>query len=275
MSPLHEDEPIYFLNGKYIPASKATISLLDLGLMRGVSVFEYLRTYGAHPFYLKAHLERFEKSVSYMGLKLPLPLSEIAKVINALLEKNTYEEYGIKLLLTGGVEGRQNFGIIIFPYEPYPETHFTEGVRLKSMTFQRPLPYCKSTHYFPALLNLSKAEDVFEILYLTENKQLLECSTSNIFLVKENHLITPAKHILKGITRNIILDLARADFIIEERDVNYDELFSCDDVFITATNKEVMPIVNVDGISIAKETVGNATKKLQQLFSQILTHTSV
>ena len=118
----------------------------------------------------------------------------------------------------------------------------------------------------PFLWRLSVKNGAIEILYIFENN-VLECSTSIFFLIKNNTVITPKKNILLGITRNFILNLVMKEFSIEERDIHFDELARADEAFITATNKEVLPIVQIDSTTIGNEKIGKNTKKIMEMFA--------
>lgn len=107
-----------------------------------------------------------------------------------------------------------------------------------------------------------------EALFLNAKEEILEATTSNFFAFKDGVLLTPpAEEILIGITREIVLKLAAPHFKIEERSLTYSEIASFDETFITASTKEVMPVVTIDGNTIGKGVVGPQTKKIMQLFA--------
>jgi len=265
-----------YLNGKIIETKKANISLDDIGILRGYGVFDYLRTFNGKPFLLKEHLTRFENSAKALGLKVPETESKIEKAIENLMEKNKYGEAGMRLVLTGGktVNGIEfnnhpTFFILAEEFIDLPRACFEKGVKLITLDHQRILPKAKTTNYITAvrMQKAKRKKKAFEILY-TQNDNILETTTANFFIFKKNRLITPKKDILFGTTRNFVIKLARKDFKIEEREVKKREVWSADEAFLTATNKDILPVVKIDGKVIGNGKVGENTKRLMDRFQK-------
>jgi branched-subunit amino acid aminotransferase/4-amino-4-deoxychorismate lyase len=265
-----------FLNGKIIPREDAVISIDDIGLLRGYSVFDSLRIYHGKPFLLNEHLRRLKISATALSLKIPVTDKEIEKIIITLLEKNNREDAQIRILLTGGkaINGfgfdpeQPTFAIVVEPLSLPPADLYVSGGKLISTVYLRPEFAAKTTNYITAvsLAKERKMKHAVEILYLS-NGNVLECSTSNFFIVKGNNLITPKDNILLGTTRNFILELVSPDFTIEERKISYEELTEADEAFISATSKEVLPIVQIDDIRIGNGKVGINTKKIMEKYT--------
>ncbi|HEY5259253.1 MAG TPA: aminotransferase class IV, partial [Rhabdochlamydiaceae bacterium] len=153
-----------YVNGHFVQESEAKISVLDLGLLRGFGVFDYLRTYHGKPFHLKEHLERLSYSAEQIGLHLPYALSEVEGIIVQLLEKNGYPESSIKIVLTGGVSADQLFPdqkssliILVYPLKPFPESCYTQGIKVTTTTLARSIPTSKTLQYTPAIIALQQA----------------------------------------------------------------------------------------------------------------------
>jgi branched-subunit amino acid aminotransferase/4-amino-4-deoxychorismate lyase len=109
-----------------------------------------------------------------------------------------------------------------------------------------------------------------EILFLKDNK-LYECSTSNIFIIKKGIFYTPKNNILAGITRKVVIDLLNKNkFKVIEKDISEKELFAADEIFITATNKKVLPVIKIDKKIIGNGKVGDLTKQIQQIFDDYI-----
>jgi branched-subunit amino acid aminotransferase/4-amino-4-deoxychorismate lyase len=133
------------------------------------------------------------------------------------------------------------------------------------------MPEIKTTNYIRAvnLQSLMKEQGALEILY-THDDEVLECATSNFFLVKDNVLITPAEGVLEGITRKIVLELAEGDYKIERRKVAKADLGLADEIFITSSFKDIVPIVKIDDFAIGDGKVGPVTRDLMDKFAKYL-----
>jgi branched-chain amino acid aminotransferase len=130
------------------------------------------------------------------------------------------------------------------------------------------MPGAKSTNYITAIyaLQMAKKKGGVEALYVDSHDRILECTTSNFFFFKAGKLVTSDQDILPGVTRDVILKLAADHFEIETRDIDRSELNEMDEAFITASNKEVAPVVMINDLQIGGGQVGENTKKIMQLF---------
>ncbi|MGL4539799.1 MAG: aminotransferase class IV [Candidatus Rhabdochlamydia sp.] len=271
------NQPIYYINGNYVPESEAKLSVFDLSILRGFGVFDYLRTYNKRPFHLWDHLERLNYSANNLGLKIPCSLAEIAKIIDSLIALNQLQEAGIKVIVTGGVSTDQftpqkaSLIVLAYPLVKYPSTFYTKGISTITTSLTRNFPTLKTTQYTPAIVTLKthinqKAE---EAIYLNQIQELLEATTSNFFCFKKNTLYScNSDEILLGITREIVLKLASSRFPIQLIPINYKELPLVDEAFVTASNKEIMPVVQIDHHRIGTGEVGPRTKELIQAFRE-------
>ncbi|MGL5263808.1 MAG: aminotransferase class IV [Candidatus Rhabdochlamydia sp.] len=271
------NQPIYYINGNYVPETEAKLSVFDLSILRGFGVFDYLRTYNKRPFHLWDHLERLNYSANNLGLKIPCSLAEIAKIIDSLIALNQLQEAGIKVIVTGGVSTDQftpqkaSLIVLAYPLVKYPSTFYTKGISTITTSLTRNFPTLKTTQYTPAIVTLKthinhKAE---EAIYLNQIQELLEATTSNFFCFKKNTLYScNSDEILLGITREIVLKLASSRFPIQLIPINYKELPLVDEAFVTASNKEIMPVVQIDHHRIGTGEVGPRTKELIQAFRE-------
>lgn len=268
---------LFFINDTFFSKEDARISVLDLGLTRGFGVFDYLRTYARHPFHLEDHLARFFYSAKELNLEIPYTPRAVSQIIQQLIEKAPSGELNIKLFATGGESldhftptAPATFIAFTYPITPYPPTYFTEGISAITTPLQRTLPTVKTTHYAPAILALRKggALNPKEALYLNQKKEILEGTTSNFFAFKKGVLITPhSEELLLGITRELVLTLAKNNFPIEQRPIAYEEIPQFEESFITSSSREIMPVTQIDGMLINQGAVGPSTKKLQVLFN--------
>jgi len=263
-----------YINGEWLPNAEAKISVLDLSILRGYGVNDYMRTYGREFFELKEHIIRFQRSAEEVGLKVPFSAEAIATMVEGAKDHVSTGEISLKLMLTGGISpdqflpvGNSTFFIVAYPLVPFPEIYFKKGIKVITECYTRPIPQAKSIHYLPAIVAMQKAkkEAAADVLFHTEQGTLLETSTANFFAVKKGTIITPVSSILIGITRQVVLELAKKKFPVEERDINLSEIPSFDGAFLTSSNKEVMPIsqINAHPLSIPEEV-----RTLMQDFSK-------
>lgn len=266
-----------FLNGEIIPLSEAKVGVEDIGLLRGYGVYEAFTALGGKTFRFVDHWNRFLDSAHALGLNIPVTEEKAERVIKELCEKNGLTgRSNVRFILTGGkayggIEYNfetPTFYILVEKHEPLPVEICEEGGKLITYPHLRFMPERKTTNYITAvnLQNYRKEEKAVEILYVHDG-QVLECATSNIFLVKDNILFTPAENILPGITRKVVLELATSmEMSVEERLVGESELKLADEIFITSSFKDIVPITHIDEFQIGSGSVGPATKKLSQAF---------
>jgi branched-chain amino acid aminotransferase len=268
-------DTIYYVNGNYVKKENAFIHVNDIGLLRGYAVFDYLKTYHGKPFRLKDHLARLQNSAKYIGLKIPKSNEEISDICYTLLETNSFKEANIRIVVTGGIgedsktKGEPGLIITCEPRVVLSDELYTDGIKIKTVAGKREITFSKTCNYISAIDYIAsyKNEGFSEVLYVHEGR-ILECTSSNIFLLKGDDLITPSKEILYGITRKVIFEIAEPFFNIVEREVMLDEALNTDEVFISSTEREIMPVVGIDDKTIGNGRVGAKTKLLEAEFKK-------
>lgn len=271
-------KPYCYYDGKVQLVTKVGLPLNDLGILRGYGVFDFLRTYNSKPFHLKEHFARFKNSARLFDLKVPITEKECAAIIWSLRKKNKMTDASIRLVLTGGSSAngislpqRPSFFILMEDLYEFPDSVFTKGAKIITFDYERLIPESKNINYITAVKlqkEKNKAKAV-EILY-TKDGYISEAATSNIFMVMGDTLVTTKEGILSGVTRNLVIKLARKDMKIEERPIKLSELLKADECFITATNKKITPIVKIDTHTIATGRPGEHTKKLLADFNKLI-----
>jgi len=271
---------IFYINGKFLDEKEAKISVYDLGLLRGYAVFDFLRTYNQKPFYLDDHLKRLLNSAKLIGLKHNYNLKFLRKITLQTLKKNIQKglEYNIRIILTGGNSedfispSKPNLIVMITPLKKLDEKLYQKGGKLITKISERILPQAKTIIYAEAVkfIQEAKKKGAIEVLLLDKNKKILECTTSNFFAVINGKLITPSTgKILSGITRKIVINLAkRLKIPVIERDIYFNEIKKFDEAFITASNKEILPIIQIDNFKISTQP-GPITKTLMSQFKEL------
>lgn len=270
---------MHYIYGAYVDEKTPQISITDLGFLRGYGIFEYLRTYRKKPFHLKDHLTRLFHSAEMFELKVPHSREEIEHVVNHLLKKVPYEETALRLIVTGGEseqgallqDSSPTFAVLTSPLPQYNQSLYSEGIHVATTTLERSFPSVKTLYYAPAIVAMRRSpwKDIKEVLYLDSQKHILEASTSNFFAVKNGTILTApsSANILPGITRKVVLQLAHTMFPVEERLFSLNELFTCEECFITSSTREVMPVVRIDGTRIGKGAPGEVSKNISKIFN--------
>ena len=270
-------QQICYLNGKYLPFDQASLPLNDLGIVRGYGVFDFLRTYQGVPFRLREHIQRLQNSAKLIGLTIPWSTEEIEAIAQNTVEHNHLPEANIRIVVTGGAStdfitplGQPSLMVVVTPVSEYPKDYYEQGVKAITVQIERFFPKAKSLNYISAIgaLQQAKLTNAVEALYRNQQGHVLEGTTTNFFIFRGSQLITPKENILNGITREVILEIAGNYFEVLEEAIDYNELSSCDEAFITSSTKEIMPIVQVDEISISQGKVGENTQQLMHLFDK-------
>ncbi len=264
---------IYYVDGKFVPADEAFIPVNDMAVLRGYGVFDLLRTYGGKPFFLEAHINRLYKSAQKIGMAIPWSKAQVTDIILETLAKNSHPESNIRIVVTGGSspdfstpKGQPRLLVLVSAVSQLPEQWYTHGVKIITVRVDRPLAGTKSIDYISATIAMKKAgeQGSVEAIYMDRDDFVQEGTTSNLFAFFGNRLTTPGRGILAGITREVTLDLAKGLFDIDIRDIRRAELLTADEIFITGTNKGMVPVVQVDATTIGDGRPGPRTRQMIQ-----------
>lgn len=270
--------PYCFFNGKIVRSDKPLIMVNDISILRGYAAFDFLRIYNGKPFQFEAHIRRFKNTAQLMGLKLPFSDTEIKQILTDLVSKNKDTNYQVRFVLTGGqikngIEPSEPVFYILFEkLVDLPDALYSKGAKIITYPHQRILPEAKNSNYMQAVLlqKERKKQKAVEILY-TYQDTILEASTSNIFIVKNNVIYTPKDNVLQGITRKLIIDIAqKLKYTVIQKQISTKELYKADEVFLSATNKKVLPITQIDSHVINKGIVGEITQKLLKEYMSLI-----
>ena len=256
-----------FLDGDYVPADAARIPVDDRGVLFGDGVFETVRSYDGKPFRLQKHLERMAGACQTLRLKQPYAEREVAEAVYALIRKNGLEagDARVRITVTGGPSagaktlersGTARIFIVARPYQPPPDDFYREGVSLVISEIRRnatsPLSTMKSSNFLNSLIARQNAADqgADDAIMLSSSGNLSEATTSNLFMVSGKSLLTPdaACGLLPGITREAVIELCAAlEIPCVQVTVGPENLLSADEVFLTNSMVEVLPVREVAG----------------------------
>ena len=266
-----------YFNGTVAPVDQLAIGTTDLGLLRGYGLFDYFLTYNGRPFHWDWYWERFQNSASRMHLPLPLGKEETYAILMTLLERGGGIDTAFRFVLTGGYSAdsisvdRPNLLILTEAIHPVPPVQYEQGITVILDDYVREMAEVKSTDYKRVILMAEaiRAAGASDLLY-QKGGVISELSRSNFFLVKGNRLITPDQHILHGITRRTIMQLAKPDFQVEERPVLLSELYDAEEAFTTSSTKKVLPITQIGELTIGDGRVGPTARFLLERFNALV-----
>ena len=299
---MNEGERVY-VSGNLVPAGEARISALDAGVLLGAGLFETLRTYAGTPFRLGAHLARLRASGEFFRIFVRETDAEIAAVVARLLEANGIPDARVRLTATRGPlalrepqgdpeQGRRvadavdddeappaTLIITAGPMTPYPAELYEKGATVVVSDIRispdDPTVYHKTTGYLRNLLALRDAHRAraTEALIFNTKGRLAEGSLSNVFIVTGGSLLTPPveEGLLAGITRAAVLELAAEVGVpAEQRPLAAREVLDADEMFLTNSVMELLPVGRVERKEIGDGLPGPVTKRLAEAYKALV-----
>lgn len=279
---------IVYVDGQYLPREQAVVSVFDHGFLYGDGVFEGIRSYEGVVFRLTEHLVRLYESAKTIGLAIPLSIKEMEEVVLETVRRNNLQDSYIRLVVSRGFGDlgldprkcpKPSVVCIAATINLYPQEMYENGldVIITSTRKNRPdilSPRVKSLNYLSNIMakqELIRA-GVLEGIMLTVDGYVAEATADNVFMTKKGILYTPPKFlgILEGVTRNAVIDLAKeAALEVREEVFTAHDLYNADEVFLTGTAAEVIPVVKIDGRSIGDGTPGVMSKQLISAFHKL------
>ncbi len=273
------------LNGSLVAPEDATISIFDRGFLYGDSVYEVIRTYQGVPFELEAHLQRLEGSARRLAMRLPVPLETIAEETRKAHAASGNGDSYIRIVCTRGsgpigldlslAESPVRL-VIVQPVKPPPQEVYDQGAKIALTSVRRNHreaidPEAKTGNYLNSVMALAEAKQrgAYEAVMLDHRDFVTEGASSNVFMASGGVLLTPPIDvgILRGVTRRVVVDCARQGGLrVLELPINEEALKDADEVFITSSIREIVPIVAVDDTVIGEGRPGPIYGKVRALF---------
>jgi D-alanine transaminase len=275
-------EMTVFLNGKLAPIEHATVSVLDRGFIFGDGVYELVPVYSRVPFRLEEHLTRLERSLGETRIRNPYSRAQWRAHIYQLIDAQPFDDQSVYFQVTRGVAKRdhafpKNVEPTVFmmcnPLVNPPAAQVENGAAAVTATDNRWLRCdIKSISLVGNVLlrQLSAEEGAAETILFRDGK-LTEASASNVFIVKRGVIQSPSKSnlILPGITYDVVAELARANGLaLEFRDVPEADVRAADEIWVTSSSKEVLPIVELDGKRVGDGRPGPVFRRMFQLYQE-------
>lgn len=266
---------IVYKDGEFLEGKEASLPILDIGFLRGFGGFEFLRTYEGKLFHFTEHINRLKNTLDRLEISISLDQNSMEKTIKTLMKRNHLDEAFIKIIVTGGVSKDHitpgNPSLIIMTFSPYSidPSLYEKGIKVITYPYVRKFPEIKSLNYTAAVLARKQAlkQGAYEALYCNEKKEIIEGALSNFFAFKGNTLITSKESVLKGVTRKVVLSLAKQHFPIELRPISVEEIPKLSEAFITSSSKKILPIREIDSHFLPSKK-GKNTELLMKLFEE-------
>ncbi|MGI5911696.1 MAG: branched-chain-amino-acid transaminase [Syntrophomonadaceae bacterium] len=280
---------LIYLDGSYVEEENARVSVFDHGFLYGDGVFEGIRAYHNSVFRLKDHINRLYDSAKAINLKIPLNQSEMAEVVVDTCRQNRLTDAYIRLVVS---RGKGDLGLdpkncsiptvvcIASSISLYPEKYYKEGLEVITVPTRRNgpegvNPRIKSLNYLNNIMAKIEANiaGVSEAILLNQEGYVAECTGDNIFMVKNGIIKTPAIHLgmLEGVTRNEVIKLAKKNGIeVQETTFTRYDLFVADEVFLTGTAAELIPVTTIDSRVIGNGKPGPVFNTLLAEYREIV-----
>ncbi|HMB06128.1 MAG TPA: branched-chain-amino-acid transaminase [Isosphaeraceae bacterium] len=278
-----------YISGKLYDKADAKISVYDHGLLYGDGVFEGIRSYAGRIFRLAQHIDRLYDSARSIHLQIPMGKAELARAIQDTLAVNELPDAYIRVMVTRGagslgLDPRRTTDpqiiIITDAISLYPAELYEHGLKIITAGTLRNHPSAlnpriKSLNYLNNILAKIEGTNAgcLEALMLNHKGEVAECTGDNIFVVRKGQLHTPPidAGILEGITRDAVIELARAaGSAVFERSMDRHDVYTADECFLTGTAAEVIPVVDCDGRAIGTGKPGPVTQDLRQRFHALV-----
>lgn len=273
-----------YINGKLVDRDQAGISVYDHGLLYGDGVFEGIRVYNGKVFRHQEHVDRIYESAKAIALEIPMTPAQMMAAVNETVKANNKVEGYIRLVVT---RGPGNLGldprgctptviIIVDDITLYPKELYENGLKIITSSLIRNHPNAlnpriKSLNYLNNIL--AKIEAIragcLEALMLNHKGEVAECTGDNVFIVKKGLVKTtaPDSGILEGVTRNLVMELAKkAGIPLVECTLTRHDIYTADECFLTGTAAEVIAVTDCDGRVIGSGKQGPVTKQLREAF---------
>lgn len=274
-----------YLNGKLVEQKDARVSVFDHGLLYGDGAFEGIRAYDGVVFRLEQHIDRLFETCHSLMIDVGLSKQQLTGAVIDTLNANGLRDAYIRLVVTRGdgdlgldprkCKNGPNIFIIADKITLYPEAFYRDGLAIVTVPTVRNHPEAinpqlKSLNYLNNILAKIEANNagVSEAILLDGSGYVAECTGDNIFMVKKGALTTPAQGRLRGITRDAVMELAEKEcgLKVSEALITRHELYNAEEIFLTGTAAELIPVVKIDGRVIGQGVPGPVTGQLLKLF---------
>jgi branched-chain amino acid aminotransferase len=267
-----------WIDGKIVPERRASVPVSDSAYLYGIGLFETMRAAGGRVLFFGLHDARLRGNARRIGMKVPLSPKQFLDAVARLLRRNRLQDATIRVMLSETPEARPRLVITAKPFQPYPSRCYKQGARLvfarSFLSDSKSLSPIKTTSYLSRMIPRREAvrRGADEALLLSESGFVTEAASSNVFVVKGGTLMTPplSDGLLAGTRRKVVIGLAkRLKIPVKEKSLRPKDLFEADEVFLTSSLKDVMPVGWVETRKTGKAAPGPITQLLQAAFQTL------
>ncbi|GAC20170.1 aminotransferase class IV [Paraglaciecola arctica] len=281
-----DNHNIVFLNGQFMPISEAKISPMDRGFLFGDGIYEVVPSYKGKLVGFGLHIQRMQDGMNAIGIKLNKSVDDWRDIAQSLIEQNGKGNLGLYFHVSRGADIKRfhaypdDIEATVFAYAfEIPEATVADKTLVKQFkvasTQDLRWKRCqiKSTSLLGNVMHFQQGHDagVHETILYNQHNELTEASACNVFIVKNEVVITPPldNQLLPGITRHMLLDILRKDgtLQVEERVISMNEVRAADELWITSSSKDIAPVVELDGKPVGNGKVGDIWQLAQTLYS--------
>lgn len=278
-----------YIDGEFYDKENAKVSVFDHGLLYGDGIFEGIRFYNGRVRRLESHMDRLWDSAKALCLTIPMTKAEMTEALLETLRVNGLDDGYVRLVVTRGVGNlgldpnrceRASVIIIASTISLYPEELYQKGLMIitcatRRMSFAAMPPAIKSLNYLNNILAKIEANQAgaAEALMLNESGYIAECTADNVFVVKKGRIFTPpvSAGSLRGITRGLVFEIAdELEIPISEPELTRYDVFTADEVFLTGTAAEVVPVSVCDTRVIGDGKPGPVTHRVTKRFRELV-----
>jgi D-alanine transaminase len=278
---------IVYLNGEFLPMEQAKLSPMDRGFLFGDGIYEVIPSYFGQLVGFNGHMQRMQEGLTAIGIDFSAISLNWFEMVKRLIEENGRDNLGIYVHVSRGADVKRFHAfpvnvqptVFAFAFEipPEPVADKTKAKQFSVQTEQDTRwRHCdiKSTSLLGNVMHFQHGQEagVDETLLYNEQQELTEASACNVFVVKAKTVITPPldKQLLPGITRHILLDILRkhSALTVEERAISMNEVRSADEVWLTSSSKEIVPVTKIDALPVGDGQIGDIWQQAQALFTQ-------
>lgn len=278
-----------YLNGKILPAATATISVFDGGFTHAAGLWETMRAYNSRIMRFQEHIDRLNRSADTLGINVRLDADVIAEAIASLLAANELTEARVRVVVTPGsiprpgataqIDTLPTTLITATPPNRYPPEIYKSGFRVCISPYRQnrldPVAGHKTLAYLPRLLSMKDAAErrCNESLWFNTDNMLAEGAVCNVFIVKDDAISTPPLDtpVLPGATRQAVIDLAEENGIrCDEAAIDIDRLLAADEVFLTGSVLEIMPVTAIEKHVVGDGMPGAMAKRMMKLYQELV-----
>jgi branched-chain amino acid aminotransferase len=281
-------EPIVYVNNMFVPESEARISVMDHAFLYGDGVFDTAVAWNKRVFELDAHVDRFFRSMAAIAMESPVTRGQLMNLILEALHRSELDNAYIKWIGTRGSNGTPLMdptgcvANLVILTRPYIDRDAPNGLRVKTVAVRRPSghvldPQIKSLNYLNLVLAKieARAAGADQALMLDISGRVCEAPGFNVFVVNSNALRTPARDILRGITREAVMGFApQLGYSAQQCDLELYDAYTADEIFLTSTAGGLIPVVELDGRRIGDGKPGPIYRTLAETYRDALNSSS-